>query len=301
MSSQSPLTDVYDGARKTPLSVAAGDVEVVTSTRDSAGDERFLLLHGNPGSMLDLARLFAPLGTMGEVAAYDAPGFGRSPTPAREEVLALESSAELALRMLDHLGWSRAVLIGHSHGGGVAQRVAERWPDRVRALVLLGTLGAPAHFSYRVLPLPGVETFLSLVGQVLPRLPERTKPTLVRYFMDLNYAPGRATPEEVVDEVALLNASPNVLRNMARVTRGNPCALLDARAPKITAPTLFLHGTKDAIVPMRYAKRIHERMQQAERQTRFVPVEDGSHMLAAQVPERCADAIRELLTSLPPV
>ncbi|MCZ7678288.1 MAG: alpha/beta hydrolase [Sandaracinaceae bacterium] len=254
-------------------------------------------MHGNPGSMLDLAALLSPLSEMGSVAAYDAPGFGRSPTPAKESALTIDASAELAVRMLDHLGWPDAVIVGHSHGGGVAQRVARRWPERVRGLVLLGTLGAPAHLTYRLFPLPGVETVLAGAGWLLPRLPRASARRLVRYFMDLNYAPSQAAPEEVAHEHELLCDNPHVLRNMARVTRGEPCVLLDDDAPQIAAPTLFLHGERDQIVPLRHARRIYERMTEAGRRARFVAIPHAGHMLAAQEPGRCVEAIRELLTT----
>jgi pimeloyl-ACP methyl ester carboxylesterase len=39
-----------------------------------------------------------------------------------------------AVAVLDALGWSSAHLFGHSLGGVVAQRIALRWPNRVRSL-----------------------------------------------------------------------------------------------------------------------------------------------------------------------
>ncbi|MCA9605513.1 MAG: alpha/beta hydrolase [Myxococcales bacterium] len=281
----------YRDARSIALRSSVGTAEVVSTRIEGPGPERFLLLHGNPGSMLDLAPLFEPLAALGEVVAYDAPGFGRSPPPAAQ----IEISAEQAVSMLDHLGWSDAVLVGHSHGGGVAQRVARRFPGRVRALVLLGTLGAPTQLSYRLLPLPGVQAVLTAAGRLLPTLPRPIGRRLVRFFMDPNYLPSRATDEEVEDELELLRAQPHVLPHMAQLTEGSPCLLLERDAPEIEAPTLFLHGEHDSIVPPRFAERIHERMRAAGRRSRFVRIERGGHMLAARDPGRCVEAIRELL------
>ena len=44
--------------------------------------------------------------------------------------------------MLDHLGWDRAWLIGHSWGGHLAMHIAVAHPERVAGLILLETLGA---------------------------------------------------------------------------------------------------------------------------------------------------------------
>ncbi|RLB49846.1 MAG: hypothetical protein DRJ42_20135 [Deltaproteobacteria bacterium] len=287
--------ELYEGATPLSLTTDAGPVQVTALATEGSRPDRFLLLHGNPGSMLDLTPLFGPLRSLGEVAAYDAPGFGRSPTPDNSGALDLDALAELAVRMLDHLGWSDAILIGHSHGGGVAQRVAQRWHGRVRGLVLLATLGAPAHLTYRVFPLPGVEAALAAAGRLLPHLPRPIGEGLVGYFMNETYAPSRVDFEAVRYQHALLSAHPHVLRNMARVTKGSPCDVLEGGAHDIQTPTVFVHGAVDPVVPIRHARGIYERMARAGRPARFVAIDGVGHMIAEQEPGRCVRAVRELI------
>ncbi|MBW2462111.1 MAG: alpha/beta hydrolase [Deltaproteobacteria bacterium] len=287
--------DLYEGAGRVSLSTDAGPVHVTALAAEGSGPDRFLLLHGNPGSMLDLAPLLEPLRSIGEVAAYDAPGFGRSPAPADSRALGLDAFAEVAVRMLDHLGWSDAILIGHSHGGGVAQRVAHRWHGRVRGLVLLATLGAPAHLTYRVFPLPGVEAALAVVGRLLPYLPRPVGEGLVGYFMKETYAPSRVGLDAVQKQYTFLARSPHVLKNMARVTKGSPCDVLEGGAHDIQTPTVFVHGAADSVVPIRHARGIYERMERAGRPVRFVAMDGVGHMIAEQEPRRCVRAIRELV------
>jgi pimeloyl-ACP methyl ester carboxylesterase len=62
----------------------------------------------------------------------DLPGYGRSPWPAQPYTLA-DAAAALE-RWLAHEDQA-AVVIGHSMGGVIAQLLAERAPDRVRALI----------------------------------------------------------------------------------------------------------------------------------------------------------------------
>lgn len=69
------------------------------------------------------------------VVAPDLRGRGRSgdlPGP-----YAMTAHADDTARMLDDLGIERAVVAGHSMGGFVAVRLAERHPDRVERLVLI--------------------------------------------------------------------------------------------------------------------------------------------------------------------
>ncbi len=292
------IPSVYTKSRAMSLLTSHGEIEVIASTFEGHGKARFVLLHGNPGSMLDMQGLYPLLLQMGDVALFDAPGFGRSPTPANLEVLEMDSLAEVALCMLEHLGWSDAVFVGHSHGGGVAQRLARFWPDRVRALVLLGTLGAPAHLTYRLFPLPGIEALLAAAGRLLPSLPCSIGKSLVRHFMDLNYSPINAMQAELDQEYELLCKNTEVLQNMVRVTRGNPCMVLEDEDTRIRVPTVFIHGTKDQIVPLRHARRIHELMIAAGSPSRFVAIEGGGHMIMCQAPERCAKEIEETVSSV---
>src|SRR5687768_12954704 len=118
-----------------------------------SSEPRFLLLHGNPGTADDFERLGPLLGRRGGAVAPDLPGFGESaPFPSDLSGSALDAHADACAALLDELGWQSPVtVIGHSHGGGVAQVLAGRHPRRVGSLVLLGSLGHPAHLSYRLL------------------------------------------------------------------------------------------------------------------------------------------------------
>jgi pimeloyl-ACP methyl ester carboxylesterase len=74
------------------------------------------------------------------VLRYDLRGHGDSAAvdaPCERSDLARDLIA-----LLDHLGVSAAVLVGHSAGGVVAMQAAVDFPDRVRGLVLVGTASA---------------------------------------------------------------------------------------------------------------------------------------------------------------
>ena len=69
--------------------------------------------------------------------ALDRPGYGASQQPAG----GFGYGARAVLADMDARGIGRAVLVGHSYGGGVALSVARQAPDRVEALVLLASVG----------------------------------------------------------------------------------------------------------------------------------------------------------------
>jgi pimeloyl-ACP methyl ester carboxylesterase len=101
------------------------------------GRHEVILLHGQPGSAADWQQVAARLPDDLHVVALDRPGYGAS----RQAAGGFAFNARAVLAELDARGVERAVLAGHSYGGGVALSVAQLAPERVEALVLLASVG----------------------------------------------------------------------------------------------------------------------------------------------------------------
>jgi pimeloyl-ACP methyl ester carboxylesterase len=95
------------------------------------------MLHGQPGSSSDWQQLAGLLPAELRVMALDRPGYGASPYPAG----GFAHNARAVVAELDAAGIDRAVLVGHSYGGGVALCAASLAPGRIEALVLLASVG----------------------------------------------------------------------------------------------------------------------------------------------------------------
>jgi len=101
------------------------------------GAPAFVCLHGLADTLEIWDGLAVGLAERGRVVAVDQRAHGESdapPGPYRREDLAADVAG-----LLDRLGLSRAVLVGHSMGGIVAMTAALEYPERVGGLVLLGT------------------------------------------------------------------------------------------------------------------------------------------------------------------
>ena len=94
-------------------------------------------IHGGGSSALMWADAVEELARLGRVIAYDRRGCARSERPAPYEHTSVAEQADDAVGLLDALSAAPAVVIGRSYGGAVAIDLALRYPDRVRALVLL--------------------------------------------------------------------------------------------------------------------------------------------------------------------
>jgi pimeloyl-ACP methyl ester carboxylesterase len=101
------------------------------------GEPSFLCLHGLADTLEIWSRVTPALAQRGRLVTMDQRGHGESeapPGPYRRDDLARDVVA-----VLDRLGISRTILIGHSMGGIVAMTTALAYPERVAGLVLIGT------------------------------------------------------------------------------------------------------------------------------------------------------------------
>jgi esterase len=96
-----------------------------------------LCVHGAGSSALVWADAVEKLARVGRVIAYDRRGCSRSERPEPYERTRVAEHADDAAALLDAMAAAPAVVIGRSYGGTVATDLALRYPDRVRALVLL--------------------------------------------------------------------------------------------------------------------------------------------------------------------
>jgi len=189
--------------------VDGGDLAGGSWNPDAAGMP-LLAIHGITASHRAW-RLAAEALPETRVVAPDLRGRGRSsglPAP-----FGLEQHADDLARVLDALGVDRAVVAGHSMGGFVAVRLAERHPDRVERLVLVdGGLPIPAPEGIAPEDLPAV-----MLGPALARLQMRfASAAEYEQFWRAHPALGPWWNPEMADYVAYdLAGEPPLLRSSA--------------------------------------------------------------------------------------
>lgn len=157
------------------------------------GDGRdVVLLHGLGDSSVGWRFVAPDLAAMGyRVSAWDALGAGQSEKPADAD-LTLPAHARRLLCLLDRLEIRRAVLVGHSLGGGLALLAAQMAPERFDALVLLQPAAYPEAAEqdrwFWDAPL--------LADVVLGVLPSGY---IARYGLKQNFADPARIPPELLD------------------------------------------------------------------------------------------------------
>lgn len=274
--------------------LSTGATVVARVVRQQPGPQRqCLLIHGNPGSMADWEEVVPLLSSDAAVAAVDLPGFGLSPARERKRAhLTLSALARDVLAVSDALVWEKPIVIGHSHGAGIALALAAAAPRRVAALVLVSSLGSPAHSSYRLLATPGMMFAMRLVAATLRVgfLRPISRSAIHRSAADACF-PEPAPPDLQRRMFDTFRASPQTLVSMVQMARGNPSQQVLEAAARVTCPVSFIHGQLDALVPLRHARNVHRRILDAGGASRFRTLETAGHMLPLFQPEVVAEAV----------
>lgn len=126
--------------------LAAG---IRTNYHDLGSGFPLLMIHGSGPGVSAWAnwRLVMPaLSQHARVIAPDMVGFGFTDRPAGQQYN-MDVWVEQAVGLLDALGIERADLVGNSFGGALALALTLRHPQRVRRLVLMGSVGVPFEIT----------------------------------------------------------------------------------------------------------------------------------------------------------
>lgn len=214
---------------------------------------------------------------------FDNRGTGRSEKPAGP--YSIPMMADDAARVLDQCGIERAHVVGHSMGGYIAQTLALQHPQRLRALVLVGT--GPGGSQATPVPAETQAAWASAADLSPQEYARRTMP--------LSFAPGWTDrhPDEFEQFLHQRLEFPTPSANWR--AQFDACVEYFERGvevEKIRAPTLVIHGRQDRIVPHENGALIARRLPGA----RFVSLEGIGHLPYLEDPASFERLLREFLS-----
>jgi len=216
-------------------------IRVRHARRGPAEGVPVLFLHGFGG---DLGNWLFNLDAISErhpVIALDLPGHGQS--DARLPGASIGALADFVARFLDTLGVDRVHAVGHSMGGAIAARLAQRAPQRVASLTLVNTagLGDEINVGYTQ-------------GFVQAQSRRELKPVLEQLFAD-----PALVSRQLVDDVLKYKRLDGVEALLAELREAlfaggrqaeQPARDLDTSRHKV----LVVTGSEDKVIPPEHAK-----------------------------------------------
>lgn len=254
----------------------------------SGGDgPPLLLVHGYGGSAWNFAELAARLPGR-RLIIPDLPGHSdSSPLPAAPSMAGF---ADVLAAICEEEGITQVDVVGHSMGGVVALRLAERRPELVRRVVLLAAAGisSSTRIGEMLITAAGVIRPARIAGRRVDRI--ASSPRLRRaLFGGLEVSNPDLLSERQVH--GFLRAGPlhqDALSAGLALVRDDPRIGLD----RVQCPVLVVWGARDRQVPLEdgfeYARRLGAPIR---------VIADCGHLLIGERPDACASAIQEFLAA----
>lgn len=240
--------------------VGVGDLTIAyREARSTSQGPPLVLVHGLGMSSRFFARLLPHLAEHHRVLALDLPGCGASDRP--QEALDVGELVDVIVGWMDAVGVQRSDVLGHSLGGQVVGRLAARHPGRVRRIVLVACTPDPSA----------------------PRVRQK----VVRLVRDSAREPWPIIRDSLVDYV---RARPLLAaRTLTRALHTD----VDIAAQAIEAPTLVVHGDRDAVISLEWSHTLARLIPDA----RCEVIPGGTHALPAQSPAALAARVRAFLAA----
>jgi pimeloyl-ACP methyl ester carboxylesterase len=261
--------------------------------RDAGEGEVLLLIHGMAGSSATWRAVMPQLSKKFRVVAPDLLGHGESAKPRGD--YSLGAFAVWLRDFLDELGISRATVVGHSLGGGVAMQFVYQHPDYGQRLILIssGGLGPDVGLILRLLSAPGAEAVLPAIA---PQ-PVLTVGNKLRSWLSNAgiQSPRGAELWSAYSSLSDRQTRQSFLRTLRSVVdyRGQAVSALNRLQLRGDLPAMAIWGERDTIIPVDHAYAAHE----VRADTRLEVLPGVGHFAQVEAPAQVVELIEDFMAT----
>lgn len=266
--------------------------ETRVSFSEAGKGQPVLFLHGNPGSRRDFAAILAQADTAKcRMVMPDRPGHNGSEeliNEANDPWLDTEVYAELIDRRCNGSAW----LFGYSMGCHIACRIAVKYPDKVKGIIMAAPYLVPDNPAEKPSALPDLAKG-AVIGTALGLFMPLLSQTKMQQHLERVFAPVPLA-EEYRDTwlprytrfeslMAMMTDKNTMLRTYDAVKEG---------FSKISCPIIMILGEKDAVCSAENQKQfVSERLPGAT----IVSIPDAGHALPLTHPQDCLKVIGDVI------
>lgn len=259
------------------------------------GGTPLILLHGFAASTFSWREVMQPLAQDQRVVAFDRPAFGLTERPmpgewSGQNPYSADAASDLTVGLMDELGIDQGVLVGNSAGGTVVLYTALRYPERVKALVLVD----PAVYSGGGSAGWLRSIFTSPQGR-------RIGPLFARAIQNWGYQFGQSAwhdPSKFSDDIWAGFSKPLQAENWDRAlwefTQASRPLGLPERLAELSMPVLVITGDDDRIVPTEQTVRLAGEIAGAQ----LVVIPNCGHVPHEECPAAFLTAVDNFLSRL---
>lgn len=236
-------------------------------------------LHSASGEVCSIPFFGLLAGAGYQIVVPELPGFGGSAEPS-PPWRSIEDTIFHLRRTIELLTPEPAILVGSSLGGWLAAELAVWFPERVKAMVLIGSVGLRIEGApiFNVFGTPGIDHQTEMMNRANPHNADTFSPLFAAM-----------ADTDLPTDTAFLMHFARAMAGTARIG-WNPYMhdpRLRGRLTGVKAPTLILHGADDGIVPRQHAETYASEIADAT----FELIPTSGHMPALDQPHVVADHV----------
>jgi pimeloyl-ACP methyl ester carboxylesterase len=213
--------------------------------------------------------------------APDLLGCGYSDKPDHADH-SITGQAELMVQFMDQLNISKIHLIGHDLGGGIAQILAVKYPQRIKTLTLINSVGYD-HWPVQPISTMRAPIIRNIASSIMGR---STYQTLLRIaVLDKSLL-----SDALVDQFWQPLSDSQGLKGFFNLIKAINNKLLTEITPqlkKLNTPTLIIRADSDAFL----SKRISEKLIEDIPNSRLKIVPKAGHFIQVDKPREVASLI----------
>lgn len=208
-----------------------------------------------------------------DIHVIDMPCFGGQDCP--KEIWGVDEFAEYVKEEIYRITQRKFVLLGHSFGGQIAVKFADKYPENIEKLILSGAaVFRPKRIIRRL-----ILGTIAKTGKMLFKLPIIEKLDILarKFFYKAVGSPDYNKTSGIKREI------------FKKIIRQD----LEKLLPNINIPTLIIWGEKDLYTPLRYGKKINKLISNSKLHI----IKNGGHGLHLHNKEEILSLIRRFINS----